>query len=915
MCGICGVIQIGGPAREVVSPETLDRMTDAMTHRGPDDRGTYQSAGVALGVRRLSIVDVQDGHQPFANERGDVWAIQNGELYDHAEIRRQLTAAGHELRTRCDTEILPHLYERDGADLPARVRGKFGLAVWDGTRRRAVIARDRLGVKPLYWARAGDLVSGLVGTQLDYEAIDAYLTFGFFAAPRTPLAQVHKLLPGHRLVVDEQGVDDAAYWEYPRPQARAGLGADEWSQLLIDGLEDAVRSRLMSDVPLGAMLSGGLDSSVIVALMARNMRDPVKTFSVGFTEDGDKNELADARLVAEALGTEHHELELSVSDAVVDLDTLVRQMDEPLADLSGLGFSALSQLAAQHVTVALSGQGADELLGGYAKHQAASAAAAFRRVPRPVRVVTTAVASRGAGRVGRAARTLSADGSVERLLAMSGKLDDDLRGRLVRGPLAAVDGHEAQRIVASRLGDVPDDPLPATLYIDGQLALVDDMLHYFDRASMAHSLEVRVPFLDHHVVELCATIPAGMKVRRGTTKHVLKHAARGLIPDRIIDKPKIGFFAASVDRWFTAQAHGVIPDYLLAPSPRYADFLDRATVAQLVRGHANGSDTRHGQLLLALLMLEVWLNSFLPAHAGGGEPVLLEPREPGYAVITPARDEAGNLARLAGSLVAQTVTPTRWLIVDTGSVDATRELARELAARHAWIRVLDAPEAAGAERGGPIVRAFEAGYAALDVVPEVVVKVDADVSFGPDHFAGLLAAFAADPKLGIASGVAHERDGDAWRPRHTTGGSVWGAARAYRRRCLDAVLPLERHMGWDGIDELRAQHLGWRTSTLGHLPFRHHRAEGARDGRPWRAWAARGRASHYMGYRGWYLVLRALHHARSEPRALAMVWGYAAAAARREIVCADAEVRAALRRAQSVRSLRTRRREAMGLPT
>ncbi|HWN21623.1 MAG TPA: asparagine synthase (glutamine-hydrolyzing) [Gaiellaceae bacterium] len=634
MCGICGVVQVGGEPREVVAPDVLDRMTDAMTHRGPNDRGTYQADGVALGVRRLSIVDVEGGHQPFPNETGDVWAIQNGELYNHVDIRTQLAADGHAFTSRCDTEILPHLYEQHGTELATQLRGKFGLAVWDGKRRRAVVARDRLGVKPLYYARAGDLLifaselksllaSGLIDDTLDYEAIDAYLTFGFFPAPATPLAGVSKLMPGHSLVIGPDGVRVEQYWAYPKPDPRPERSLEETMQGLLGELEESVRLRLMSDVPLGAMLSGGLDSSLVVALMARNMSEPVKTFSVGFVEDADKNELADARLVADSFGADHHELELSVSDAAVDLADLTWYLDEPLADLSALGFLALSELAARHVTVALSGQGADELLGGYAKHKAAAAAARWRRIPGPVRSVATAAAQRGPQRLRRAARTLAAPGSVDRLLAMSGRLDNGLRTEMLRGPLAQLDGEAARRAVASRLNGVPDDPLPATLYIDAQLALVDDMLHYFDRASMAHSLEVRVPFLDHHLVEYCATIPADLKVRRMTTKYVLKQAARGLIPDRIIDKPKIGFFAASVDRWFSAQTDGVIADYLLAPSPRYADFIDRGTVARLVSRHSDGTDTSHGRLLLSLLMLEVWLAEYLPrAQRLASEPAL-----------------------------------------------------------------------------------------------------------------------------------------------------------------------------------------------------------------------------------------------------------------------------------------------------
>jgi asparagine synthase (glutamine-hydrolysing) len=931
MCGICGVVQVGGEAREVIAPATLDHMTDAMTHRGPNDRGIHQAPGVAFGVRRLSIVDVEAGHQPFPNETGEIWGMQNGELYNHDQIRSDLVADGHVFTTRCDTEILPHLYERYGTHVAEQLRGKFGIAIWDSRRRRAVIARDRLGVKPLYWAHVGDrvvfaselkslLASGLVGTELDYEAIDAYLTFGFFSGPRTPLADVKKLLPGHRLVIDPDGVAVERYWSYPVPEERAGLSLDEWGEGLIEQLEDAVKSRLMSDVPLGAMLSGGLDSSVIVALMARNMAEPVKTFSVGFAEDGPKNELSDAKLVSEALGTDHHELELSVTDAEVDLAQLSWQMDEPLADLSSLGFAALSELAARHVTVALSGQGADELLGGYAKHQAAAAAAAFRRVPRPIGSLALAAGRRGPAKARRVANTLAAPGSAERLLAMSGKLDEGLRSQLLRGPLAELDGGAARRVVESRLGNVADDPLPATLYIDGQLALVDDMLHYFDRASMAHSLEVRVPFLDHHLVEYAATIPAAHKVHRvRTTKHVLKHAARGMIPDRIIDKQKIGFFAGSVDRWFAAQAGGNIADYLLAPQPAYGEFLDRNVVSDLVRRHADGSDRNHGRLLLAILMLEVWLSSFVaranPA-AASAKPVILDPpKKPqldDYAVVTPVRDDAENLERLATSLQAQTIAPSEWVIVDNGSADNTLDVARGLAARHDWVKVVEAPEGERSVRGGPITRAFHKGLDALGERPSVVVKVDADISFEPDHFERLLAAFAADERLGIASGTCHELEAGVWRPRFNTGGSVWGAARAYRRDCLERVLPLEESMGWDGIDELKARLAGWETRTFAELTFRHHRGEGERDGRRWKAWTARGRAAHFMGYRSWYLTLRALHHSRSEPAALAMVWGYGAAALSGQKVCADPAVREELRRTQNVRSLTTRRREAVG---
>jgi asparagine synthase (glutamine-hydrolysing) len=636
VCGICGVVQVGGARRAVVEPQTLARMTDAMTHRGPDDRGTLVRPGVAIGVRRLSVVDVAGGHQPFADESGRIWAAQNGEIYNHDDLRRALVADGHAFQSRCDTEVLPHLYERHGAQFVERLRGMFGIVVWDDVRGRAVLARDRLGIKPLYYAHAGDVVvfaselksllaSGLVGTALDYEAIDAFLTLGFFPGPSTPLAAVRKLMPGHRLVVEDGTVRGERYWAYPfpapppRPESLATYG-----ERLREELDHSIRLRLMSDVPLGAMLSGGLDSSLIVASMARQMAEPVKTFSVGFREAGVANELADAREVARLYGTDHHELELSYGDGEVDLAGLVWHLDEPVADLSSLGFLALSELASRHVTVALSGQGADELLGGYRKHRAAAIAAYWQRATGPLGATVAGAVWRRAGdnvHLRRVAETLSARDPASRLLGMSRNTDDDLRRRLVRGPLAALDGRSARRALEARAHGLRDDPLPATLYLDAQLALVDDMLLYFDRTSMAHSLEVRVPFLDHRLVEFCATIPAAYKVRREgrrlVTKSVLKTAARGLVPDRIIDKTKVGFFNASVDGWLEGQIDRSVREYLLDSEPRYAAMIDRDEVERLVAKRDNRGFGGRQFTILSLLMLEIWLSTYLPRATAG----------------------------------------------------------------------------------------------------------------------------------------------------------------------------------------------------------------------------------------------------------------------------------------------------------
>jgi asparagine synthase (glutamine-hydrolysing) len=621
MCGICGVVQVGGRVDEQPVPVgVLARMTDALVHRGPDEQGLVLLPGAAFGVRRLAIVDVAEGHQPVWSEDRSVVAVQNGELYNHGALRRD-ELAGHRFASQCDSEVLPHLYERYGVEFMERLRGKFALAVWDEGRRRLVLARDRLGVKPLYYALVGDrlvfaselksvLASGLVPTTLDYEAIDAYLSFGFVPGPATPLAAVRKLGAGERLVVESGSVRVEPYWSYPLPapdrQARdEGVYAAE----LLELLDESVRLRLMSDVPLGAMLSGGLDSSLIVALMARHVRGAVRTFSVGFREAGAANELADARLVAERFGCEHHELELSYAEQAVDLAELVWSLDEPLADLSALGFLALSQLASRHVTVALSGQGADELFGGYQRHRTAALAGPFRRLPRIVRAGTARLAS--GTRFARAARVVAADGAAAEWIAAHSRLVNQARARLMRGPLLELDGGRGAIDDAS--GGLTTGGLPALLSLDAKLGLVDDMLHYFDRASMAHSLEVRVPFLDHHLVEWAARLPPQFKVRGSQTKVLLKQAARGIVPDAIIDKPKIGFFNGASDGWLRTQLSGARADYLLDPGARINELVERREVKRLVALHEKGH--ADGGLLLSLLMLELWLSTYLPRAA------------------------------------------------------------------------------------------------------------------------------------------------------------------------------------------------------------------------------------------------------------------------------------------------------------
>jgi asparagine synthase (glutamine-hydrolysing) len=621
VCGIAGAFAIDGLSGPPLDRTVLGRMTEMMRHRGPDDVGLAEGDGMSLGARRLSIIDVEGGHQPLSDESGQIWAVQNGEIFNHSELRNELQADGHAFRSRCDTEVLPHLYERDGALLCERVHGMFAIAVWNTRQRRGILARDRLGVKPLYYAAVDGLVvfgselktviaSGLVSDQLDPEALAAYLMLGFVPGPMTPLKDVRKVMPGERLVIGGGTVRSERYWRYPAPDPDPGPSVEEWAERLRSALADAVRKQLMSDVPLGAMLSGGLDSSLMVALMAQHSDRPVQTFSIGFDGVGEANELSDARRVAAELGTEHHEIELSLAGPDDAVERLAWHMDEPVRSLCALGFLALSELAAPEVAVALSGQGADELFGGYRKHRVASLAATWERLPAAVRAPIAATGRRVPGEIRRLAVALQAPDPVSRLIASSGLLRPDLREGLFSGALA--EQADAARHAAARHleGAAKATPLAALLHLDAQLGLVDDMLHYFDRASMAHSLEVRVPFLDHRLVETCARMPDAVKVRGRETKHVLRVAAKGLVPDFVLDKPKQGFFRASTRAWLAAGDSAVVDRVLLAPDARYAEILDRSMIEQQISDwHAGAGD--RSQFLLAMVMLEVWLSTYL----------------------------------------------------------------------------------------------------------------------------------------------------------------------------------------------------------------------------------------------------------------------------------------------------------------
>ena len=640
MCGICGIAG-KNLERPPIDLATLNAMTGAIRHRGPDEDGVRLEPGIALGMRRLSIIDVGGSHQPVANEDGSVHAVFNGEIYNFAELRAELRARGHRLASDGDGETIVHLYEEFGLDFPRHLRGMFAIALWDGRRKRLVLVRDRMGVKPLYWAETPDglafgsevkamLAGGLVRAALDPMAAELFLAHGFVPGPRTLFEGVSKL-PAAGLLVWEDGrfAGERTWWTpWDEPVDRSGASWQEDQDELLARLSTAIEARMIADVPLGVMLSGGLDSSLITAIMAERSSRPVQTFSIGFAEDGDSNELGDARRVAERLGTDHHELTTSAVDHPDLLDETLWHMEEPVADVSQLGFMLLSRLARQSVTVALSGQGADELLGGYRKHEIATLAGFAGRIPAPLRHAALAAGRRAApgSTTARGILAMATDDPVERLLAMSRVVQGHEREALLEpGFRQAGAESEIADVVRRQLPPVALTTLGETLHLDTRLALVDNMLLYFDKASMAASLEVRVPFMDHDVVSFCVALPDSRKMWRMRRKELLKRASRGLVEDAIIDKTKRGFFHSALVSWLAVHRDELIRETLLdGRSAARGQF--RPEAVESLIASVGTADKKANQRLLSLLLLERWQRLFVDGDVAVGvqpEPLAL----------------------------------------------------------------------------------------------------------------------------------------------------------------------------------------------------------------------------------------------------------------------------------------------------
>ncbi|MDQ6708689.1 MAG: asparagine synthase (glutamine-hydrolyzing) [Acidobacteriota bacterium] len=613
MCGIAGYFLRDRPAEL----SAVKAMCDAIRHRGPDDEGFHLDGGCGIGMRRLSIIDLHSGHQPIANEDGSVWVVFNGEIYDYRELRARLIGQGHRFTTQTDTEVLVHLYEQEGAEGLHRLRGMFAFCIWDARRRKMLLVRDRFGKKPLYYAAlstgfyfASELKSLRVAgvpLDLDNEALRLYFQFGYVPDPWTAFRSCRKLMPGCWLECDANGsIREGRYWHLPAPaeSTPANFSETQTCERLREKFDESVRIRMIADVPLGAFMSGGIDSSSVVASMALQSSDPVKTFSIGFDE-AEYNELGYAKLVAEKYKTEHHEIVVRPNAAEL-VPRLVRQFDEPFADSSAIPTFIVSEFAVKHVKVALSGDGGDELFAGYESFQIVQGLSRYDRLPQVVRRAISGIADR----LPYAAYGKNYLHMISRSNALERYFESNYAPFLMRQALLQPDwmlpGDAAflQRAFSNCLLPNGADALSQALYFEATAKLSGDMLVKVDRMSMANSLEVRSPMLDHELAEMAAAIPHEWKIRNGQGKHILIRALGDRLPPQLLDRAKMGF-AVPLGPWLRGPLREMLRDHLNSQI-----FFDRGIVSppfvkHLLEEHQSGRrDNR--TWLWSLLVLEMW---------------------------------------------------------------------------------------------------------------------------------------------------------------------------------------------------------------------------------------------------------------------------------------------------------------------
>lgn len=623
MCGIAGIYNY--KSSSPVGIETLQAMARNLVHRGPDDEGFHQEPGLGFAFRRLSVIDLEKGAQPISNEDGSVWSMLNGEIYNFRELREDLKRRGHKFKTRTDSEVIPHLYEEFGTSFLERLRGMFAIGLWDAGKKTLYIARDRLGIKPLYyWDNGGSFVfaseikailaSDLVEREIDHQALSDYITFRYVPAPATMFKGIMKVPQGHLLAVGEGGARLEQYWDFNFERSVDGNDR-EIEERLREMLRECVSMRLMSDVPLGALLSGGIDSSMIVSIMSGLVDSPVKTFSVGFESAGPLSELPYARTLSERFGTDHYEIVVSYDDVVKNLPRLVWHQDEPVTEPAAIPTYMVSKLAREHVVVVLTGEGADELFAGYPQYGLEGWAGRYQRVPVWLRdrVIRPFVSSLPFGyrRLRVVERSMATTSDANRWSSwFAGFSGEEKEGLISRDLASSVQDPTGERIFEhhiSRLGNA--HPVEKMLYADTKVWLPDDLLMKMDKMSMAASLEARVPFLDHELVEFAAGLPLRMKLEGLQGKGILRKLARGVLPKEIIKRKKVGF-VVPINVWFRGELKPLLESMLFSSRSIDRGFFDLGYLGKLVKEHTEGK-VDHRRELWTLLNLELWMRTFI----------------------------------------------------------------------------------------------------------------------------------------------------------------------------------------------------------------------------------------------------------------------------------------------------------------
>lgn len=628
MCGICGIVYCD--REQQVEPGLLKNMCDTIAHRGPDDEGYFAHQHVGLGMRRLSIIDLSTGKQPISNEDGKIWIVFNGEIYNHKSLRNELERHGHQFKTQTDTEAIVHAYEEFGENCVQKLNGMFAFAIWDQHKNQLFLARDRVGIKPLYYyfdkkrlIFGSELKSILqaddIPRRIDLQALDNFLTLEYIPAPLSIFQDIRKLAPGHTLTFRNNDIWIRNYWDVELKTNGAEPG--ELKTNLRDLLQDAVKIRLMSDVPLGAFLSGGIDSSTIVAMMAQVMDQPVKTFSIGF-EDSTYNELEYARLIAKTFKTDHHEFIIK-PDAVELSDTLLKFLDEPFGDFSIFPTYLVSKMAREYVTVVLSGDGGDELFAGYDTYIADKIAKKYySRLPLGLRngVLTKILdmippQSKKKGLINRAKRfvegmKLPEDLHHTRWMIFLQEAEKELLySRDMKSGILEGDSYKFIRNYFSNVAYNGSDEINKQMYVDIKTYLVDDILVKVDRMSMATSLEARVPFLDYRFVEFAATIPGKYKLQGKKTKVILKQAMEDLLPHEILYRGKEGF-SIPIKNWLKKELKPLMMDTLAPDKIKREGFFDSEYIDKLVKEHLKGAEN-HSHRLWALIIFGRWYDLYM----------------------------------------------------------------------------------------------------------------------------------------------------------------------------------------------------------------------------------------------------------------------------------------------------------------